>query len=74
MTASASDFFRSGKIPTDKLTQPGDYILRMTVNYPDQNGRMKKMIKEASFTINETQTAPSTPNNTIEQKQTNNIS
>ncbi len=44
------------QIPLADIKENGDYILRLIINYNDEKGRLKSIIKENKFTIDNKQT------------------
>lgn len=40
-----------GTVPVNKITENGDYTLRMILNYQDEKGNLKNLIKETVFTV-----------------------
>lgn len=50
--AGAKSFLITNQqIPLDDIKENGDYILRLIINYNDEKGRLKNIIKENKFTI-----------------------
>lgn len=41
-------------IPMDKITEDGEYKVRLILNYKDENGKIKNLIKESMVTITKT--------------------
>lgn len=46
-----NSLFSQEDIPLDKITENGNYTLRMLINYTDEKGRNKNLIKETMFTV-----------------------
>lgn len=54
--AGAKSFLIANQqIPLDKITENGDYTLRLIINYNDEKGRLKSLIKENKFTLDNKQ-------------------
>lgn len=54
----AKNFLLTNEIlPTDKITEDGEYKVRLLLNYKDENGKIKNLIKESTVTITKTKEA-----------------
>lgn len=54
--AGANSFIITNEqIPTKDITENGDYTLRLIINYKDEKGRLKSIIKENKFTVDNKQ-------------------
>lgn len=51
VVGSKNVLFTKEEIPLDKITQNGDYTLRMILTYNDEKGKPKNIIKETIFTV-----------------------
>ncbi len=48
----AKNFLLTNEIlPTDKITQDGEYKIRLILNYKDENGKIKNLIKESTVNV-----------------------
>ena len=48
----AKNFLLTNEIlPTDKITQDGEYKIRLILNYTDENGKIKNLIKESTVNV-----------------------
>ncbi|MFR1671316.1 MAG: hypothetical protein ACLSWI_00030, partial [Candidatus Gastranaerophilaceae bacterium] len=54
VVGSNSFLFTSEDIPIENITESGEYTLRMILNYSDEKGKLKNLIKENKFTIENT--------------------
>lgn len=51
----AKNFLLTNEIlPTDKITQDGEYKVRLIINYKDENGKVKNIIKESTVNVTKT--------------------
>lgn len=51
----AKNFLLTNEIlPIDKITEDGEYKVRLILNYKDENGKIKNLIKESTVTITKT--------------------
>lgn len=55
VAGAKSTLITNQQIPLDDITENGDYILRLIINYNDEKGRLKSIIKENKFTIDNKQ-------------------
>lgn len=52
----AKNFLLTNEIlPTDKITEDGEYKIRLILNYRDENGKIKNLIKESAVNVIKTQ-------------------
>lgn len=54
VVGSNSFLLTDESIPIECITEAGEYTLRMILNYSDEKGRLKNIIKENTFTIEST--------------------
>lgn len=48
---NAGNLYVTEKVPTQDIKEKGDYTLRVVLNYEDEKGRTKSMIKETVFSV-----------------------
>lgn len=52
---SNSILYTNEEIPIENITESGEYTIRLILNYSDEKGKLKNLIKENKFTIENTQ-------------------